>query len=132
MSRLSNALIRTIALGARRTISYTSSTKSSPLPLSRPGPPRLSAKEQREFEDLVKSAATPAAATAAVAGSAPDTSRPIDKPGGDQLHPDAPRQPQSDFVGEVNPVTGEQGGPKREPLRPNSSDWSFGGRVTDF
>ena len=36
----------------------------------------------------------------------------------------------------VNPVTGEVGGPKNEPLRWGSTgergDWSYNGRVTDF
>lgn len=35
-----------------------------------------------------------------------------------------------EFEGEVNPETGEIGGPKQDPLRHN--DWSFNGRVTDF
>ncbi|KAK1728504.1 uncharacterized protein BDZ83DRAFT_534996, partial [Colletotrichum acutatum] len=37
------------------------------------------------------------------------------------------------FEGDVNPRTGEVGGPKREPLRWGSGgDWSYNGRVTDF
>ena len=41
-----------------------------------------------------------------------------------------------EFEGEVNPKTGEVGGPKNEPLRWGSGegrgDWSYNGRVTDF
>ncbi|KAK4245745.1 hypothetical protein C7999DRAFT_33888 [Corynascus novoguineensis] len=38
-----------------------------------------------------------------------------------------------EFEGDRNPVTGEVGGPKNEPLRWGSAgDWSFNGRVTDF
>ncbi|KAL2160724.1 hypothetical protein VTH06DRAFT_921, partial [Thermothelomyces fergusii] len=38
-----------------------------------------------------------------------------------------------EFEGDRNPVTGEIGGPKNEPLRWGSQgDWSFNGRVTDF
>lgn len=38
-----------------------------------------------------------------------------------------------EFEGDVNPKTGEVGGPKNEPLRWGShSDYSFNGRVTDF
>ena len=46
------------------------------------------------------------------------------------LHPDAREPPKAEFEGDVNPVTGERGGPKQEPLR--HGDWSFGGRATDF
>lgn len=35
-----------------------------------------------------------------------------------------------EFEGDVNPKTGEMGGPKQDPLKHN--DWSFNGRVTDF
>ncbi|KAI1761607.1 DUF1674-domain-containing protein [Hypoxylon sp. FL1150] len=38
-----------------------------------------------------------------------------------------------EFEGEVNPKTGEVGGPKNEPLRWGAGgDYSFNGRVTDF
>jgi hypothetical protein len=41
-----------------------------------------------------------------------------------------------EFEGDVNPKTGEVGGPKNEPLRWGSTgktgDWSYNGRVTDF
>ncbi|OIW25684.1 DUF1674-domain-containing protein [Coniochaeta ligniaria NRRL 30616] len=38
-----------------------------------------------------------------------------------------------EFEGETNPVTGEVGGPKNEPLRwGGGGDWSYNGRVTDF
>ena len=36
-----------------------------------------------------------------------------------------------EFEGDVNPKTGERGGPKQDPLR-HGTDWSFNGRVTDF
>lgn len=35
-----------------------------------------------------------------------------------------------EFEGDVNPKTGEVGGPKQDPLR--HGDYSFNGRVTDF
>ncbi|AMD19287.1 HBR386Wp [Eremothecium sinecaudum] len=35
-----------------------------------------------------------------------------------------------EFEGDVNPITGEVGGPKQDPLR--HGDYSFNGRVTDF
>jgi hypothetical protein len=55
---------------------------------------------------------------------------------GEELHPDVRRGARPEFEGDINPVTGEVGGPKNEPLRWGSTgergDWSYNGRVTDF
>lgn len=55
---------------------------------------------------------------------------------GEELHPDIRRGAAPEFEGDVNPKTGEVGGPKNEPLRWGSTgergDWSYNGRVTDF
>jgi hypothetical protein len=55
---------------------------------------------------------------------------------GEELHPDIRRGAKPEFEGDRNPVTGEVGGPKNEPLRWGSTgakgDWSYNGRVTDF
>lgn len=52
---------------------------------------------------------------------------------GEELHPDIRRGAKPEFEGDVNPVTGEVGGPKNEPLRwGHSGDWSYNGRCTDF
>lgn len=55
---------------------------------------------------------------------------------GEELHPDIRRGAKPEFEGDVNPRTGEVGGPKNEPLRWGSTgdrgDWSYNGRVTDF
>ncbi len=52
------------------------------------------------------------------------------------MHPDARKPVKPAFEGEVNPVTGEQGGPKQEPVKQwgteDDGDWSFKGRVSDF
>ncbi|KAI0047764.1 hypothetical protein FA95DRAFT_1558756 [Auriscalpium vulgare] len=88
-----------------------SRSMSSQPPISRPAPPPLPATQQREFEELVRSAeASPSA------------------------HPDTPTPLKADFEGDVNPVTGERGGPKREPVGrwTEEGDWSFKGRVSDF
>lgn len=98
-----------------------------PPPLSRPGPPPLPAEDQKEFEELIKRAARPAAQSTEEGIATSSLPPKIEE----ELHPDARRGPQPEFTGDVNPITGEKGGPKREPVRPNS-DWSFGGRVTDF
>ncbi|CAE6514349.1 unnamed protein product [Rhizoctonia solani] len=102
----------------RRSLHIYAPKYSSQSSYSKPGPPPLPRAEQREFEELVRSAQTPAASTQVKEG--------------EELHPDARRPIDPDFVGDVNPVTGEQGGPKREPVPEGRNDWSFGGRVTDF
>ena len=50
---------------------------------------------------------------------------------GEELHPDIRRGAKPEFEGDVNPKTGEVGGPKNDPLR-WGGDWSYNGRVTDF
>ncbi|KAK2025904.1 DUF1674-domain-containing protein [Colletotrichum zoysiae] len=51
----------------------------------------------------------------------------------DTMHPNYVRGAPPEFEGDVNPRTGEVGGPKREPLRWGAAgDWSYNGRVTDF
>lgn len=52
---------------------------------------------------------------------------------GDEFHPNMRRGAPPEFEGDVNPKTGEVGGPKNEPLRwGGNADWSYNGRVTDF
>ncbi|KAF2256882.1 hypothetical protein BU26DRAFT_31237 [Trematosphaeria pertusa] len=54
-------------------------------------------------------------------------------PEGEEVHPNLRKGAPPEFEGEVNPRTGEVGGPKNEPLRWGAgSDWSYNGRVTDF
>ncbi|KAF7321609.1 Protein fmp21, mitochondrial [Mycena kentingensis (nom. inval.)] len=85
---------------------------------SRPAPIPLPRAQQAEFEALQRAAAATSS-------------------GGDDptLHPDARKPLKPDFEGDVNPQTGEQGGPKQEPVkqwRNGEGDWSFKGRVSDF
>ncbi len=50
-----------------------------------------------------------------------------------ELHPDARRGAPPEFEGDVNPRTGEVGGPKNEPLRWGAGgEWTYNGRATDF
>jgi len=91
-----------------------------PPPISRPGPPPLPKAEQEEFERLVKAAQT--------VGSTPAPTAPL----ADLQHPDLRRTPKPDFEGDVNPVTGERGGPKKDPFLAGDADWQYSGRVTDF
>ncbi|KAG6841883.1 hypothetical protein C0991_005613 [Blastosporella zonata] len=84
--------------------------------LARPAPPPLPTAQQREFEQLQRA---PIAAN-------------LDP----EIHPDARAPLKPDFEGDVNPLTGEQGGPKKEPVgkwgSESEGDWSFKGRVSDF
>lgn len=50
---------------------------------------------------------------------------------GEELHPNVRRGAAPEFQGDINPKTGEVGGPKNDPLR-WQGDWSYNGRVTDF
>jgi len=82
--------------------------------LNRPGPIPLAKDDQREFEELQHKAKQPVL----------------------PLHPDTLTLVTSEFEGDVNPNTGEKGGPKREPVNRSTADpggdWSFKGRVSDF
>ncbi|RPB00978.1 hypothetical protein L873DRAFT_1640650, partial [Choiromyces venosus 120613-1] len=92
-----------------------------------PSPHRLPPKTQAEFENLQKAARdsfkTSTSAPAPAAGTG-------DVKVEDTLHPDVRRGAPPEFEGEVNPKTGERGGPKNDPLR--YGDWAFNGRVSDF
>ena len=93
--------------------------------VNRPSPPPLPREQQREFERLRRAAHAPLSSPSHEEVEA-DLA----------LHPDAgsPLKPQ--FEGDVNPATGEHGGPKREPVgkwsEDGGGDWSFKGRVSDF
>jgi len=87
------------------------SSSSPPDRFNRPAPHPLPPAQQREFEELVRRAYE----------GPPDS--------------DTSQPPQTEFQGDINPETGEQGGPKREPVRrwtQDEGDWSFKGRVSDF
>lgn len=60
-----------------------------------------------------------------------ERARLVAKGDGEELHPNVRRGAKPEFEGEVNPRTGEVGGPKNDPLR-WQGDWSYNGRVTDF
>lgn len=97
-----------------------------------PSPPRLAKEDQEEFERLQRQANTQMAieefnekiSKSEAAESSPSISHPeLDKTF--QYFKIVP-----EFEGDVNPKTGEVGGPKQEPLR--HGDWAYNGRVTDF
>ncbi|RHZ51267.1 hypothetical protein Glove_481g95 [Diversispora epigaea] len=81
--------------------------RPSPVPLGNP-------EEQKEFEELVRK-------------NQGSFSTEIDEK---ELHPDLREKPSPKFEGDKNPLTGEIGGPRQDPLM--HGDWSYGSRVTDF
>lgn len=100
-----------------------------------PSPPKLPREEQLEFERLQKIANSQAAIdeyNAKVTGDSTKESlnnEILTKNDIDSFSPEFSRTI-PEFEGEVNPKTGERGGPKQDPLR--HGDYSFNGRVTDF
>jgi hypothetical protein len=98
----------------------------------RPGPPRLPAHLQKEFEELQKQAATPLASTSSsstVSSNGPAVN--ANAPESDDFTVDLRGKPKPEFDGDVNPRTGEVGGPKNDPLN-YEKEWSYSGRATDF
>ncbi|KAK9454288.1 hypothetical protein V1511DRAFT_471676 [Dipodascopsis uninucleata] len=97
----------------------------------KPGPPRLPQNEQDEFENLVKKANESAFKlddSEIVAQSSSGSNSKLSS--AEMYHPDYRGRTIPEFEGDVNPKTGEIGGPKQDPLR--HGDYSFNGRVTDF
>lgn len=123
-----------------------------------PAPPRLPKEEQEIFENQLKQSAISGAFSqpkqpepeAAPKRQTPQINQsPHSQPEdsqlsakvnadgeGEELHPNVRRGAKPEFEGDVNPKTGEVGGPKNEPLRwghlESGGDWSYNGRVTDF
>ncbi|KAI5235709.1 DUF1674-domain-containing protein [Aureobasidium subglaciale] len=133
---------------ARRAISTSPAFRSSWSP--GPSPPRLPKEEQEVFDKLMKQStgafSTPQQAPEeTVAEASPSKPQVNQSPQinqspalkadgkGEELHPNVRRGAPPEFEGDVNPQTGEVGGPKNNPLRwGHGSDWSYNGRVTDF
>jgi hypothetical protein len=115
-------------------------------------PPRLAPAEQAEFERLQRAsrgAFSSSNSDSNSNGQSPPSEPPpaheqqqqqqqVTRSSGSvadaaELHPDVRRGAEPEFDGDVNPATGEVGGPKNEPLRwGEGGDWSYNGRVTDF
>lgn len=93
--------------------------------INRPSPPPLPREQQREFEELLRTAQAPLSVPISRGEAEAELA----------LHPDAREPLRAEFEGDINPKTGEEGGPKREPVgrwAEGDGDWSFKGRVTDF
>src|SRR5947208_1993095 len=116
---------------------YFSTSRLSSTFQTIPSPPRLPPKEQAEFERLQRAStgafSTPQSSPATSSSQEPSAQPNTATQNGDELHPDTRQGAAPEFEGEVNPKTGEVGGPKNEPLRwGGDGDWSYNGRVTDF
>ncbi|KAI1078582.1 DUF1674-domain-containing protein [Whalleya microplaca] len=120
----------------------SSSNPNSPFD-SFPSPPRLPPEQQAEFERLQRTAntqegfnptSTPSPADVATAASpAIEGNEEREIIGERNMSTPLRKGAPPEFEGEVNPRTGEVGGPKNEPLRWGpAGDYSFNGRVTDF
>ncbi|KAF2273307.1 DUF1674-domain-containing protein [Westerdykella ornata] len=125
---------------------------------SGPAPPRLPKEEQEIFERLQRQSTGAFSTPRPEINQSPDSSslpssssvrinqspdlasgdeiRTVDAvriQEGEEVHPNLRRGAPPEFEGDVNPKTGEIGGPKNEPLRWGAQgDWSYNGRVTDF
>ena len=102
-----------------------------------PGPPRLPKEQQEEFEKLQSIANSQIAieeyndqiAQQQAEGSTQEPKAPIVN---SEIGSFSSLKLVPDFEGDVNPKTGERGGPKQEPLKHTKDEWSFNGRVIDF
>lgn len=122
----------------RRSVCWTTRFPLNKLPISRrmasslnrPSPPSLPREQQREFEELTRAAQAPLSAPSSRNATKAELEAEL------ALHPDARKPLKPEFEGDVNPETGEHGGPKQEPVRQwgvdPGGDWSFKGRVSDF
>ena len=112
---------------------------------SRPSPPRLPKEEQERFEHLQRTSSSSSSSSniSPTGGrlplSSPTTTTTIKSSSSssskdeENIHPDARRGAPPEFEGDVNPETGEVGGPKNEPLRWGAQgEWTYNGRATDF
>lgn len=141
---------------SRRALSTTPRHAAASPFKTAPSPPRLPKEEQEIFEQLQKAStgafSTPKASSdpsnstptaselkarinqSPASDSGPEETIRVEAAGeGEELHPNLRRGAPPEFEGDVNPKTGEVGGPKNEPLRwGHQGDWSYNGRVTDF
>lgn len=127
-SRTDPSCAHPFGVTAKRTYSALTATFAPRSDFSRPAPPALPPHLQREFDELVRRAQTPAAPGVkldATPEAEPDTDRRADPE--EEMHPDLRRKPKPEFEGDRNPITGEVGGPKIEPLKHGESSPSLRG-----
>ncbi|KAG7665330.1 uncharacterized protein J8A68_001018 [[Candida] subhashii] len=106
-----------------------------------PGPPKLPKDQQEEFERLQNIANSQIAIEEyneqinTTGASSSDVETPIKPAPALKSETDMGNfsylKPIPDFEGDVNPKTGERGGPKQDPLK-HADEWTYNGRVIDF
>lgn len=106
-----------------RSFATTSVARSDFGSFGRPGPLPLPPKEQAEMEELIRQ--NQVAPTAD-----PLTEAEFEAAAEELEHRDLRKGPKPEFEGDVNPKTGEIGGPKQDPFIAGDADWQFGGRAT--
>lgn len=122
----SSSPLSAYAASTRVQRSYSSALKATPSrqsDFSRPAPPALPPHLQREFDELVRRAQTPAAPGVKLESDAEGANASRADPE-QEMHPDLRRKPKPEFEGDRNPVTGEIGGPKIEPLKHGASPFT--------
>lgn len=128
-------LVDSIRLQYRPELMLTKSMRCIGTKSNQPGPHLLPKEDQDEFEALQKLAASQEAIEAYNEAIKHDHTREslnnkiLTKNDIGAFSPEFSRTI-PEFEGEINPKTGERGGPKQDPLR--HGDYSFNGRVTDF
>ena len=112
--------------------------KSSTGAFSTPQPRTKVNQSPASFTNKLQINQSPATIATSSQTAESDTSPPVNaqvraEGDGEELHPNVRRGAAPEFKGDINPKTGEVGGPKNDPLRWGSNvDWSYNGRVTDF
>ncbi|EED15479.1 conserved hypothetical protein [Talaromyces stipitatus ATCC 10500] len=111
---------------------------------SGPAPPRLPKEEQEIFERLQREStgafSTPVRTPPkvnqspdSVATTTPQAQDDSSTQTDEELFPHLRQTVKPEFEGDINPKTGEVGGPKNEPLRwGHEGDWSYNGRREIF
>ncbi|GHJ83683.1 hypothetical protein NliqN6_0085 [Naganishia liquefaciens] len=132
---------RSCRLLALRGLHTTARTQVRPPSLTRVGPPSLPRAEQEEFDALVRAAsagqsgmpdAESIKAALKTSSTVKQEAQSTATAATQQEHPDLRKHAPVQFEGDVNPHTGEVGGPKRDPFHAGDGDWQYSGRVTDF
>ncbi|CAI5756760.1 unnamed protein product [Candida verbasci] len=134
---LSRFSIRSI----NRSIIYGSFRFYSPPPSKfdfQPGPPKLPKEQQEEFENLQHIAQTQIVIDefndklAEANREEPNNTNAPNLSKDNDIGNFAYFKTIPEFEGDVNPKTGERGGPKQDPLKHGDNEWTFNGRVIDF
>ncbi|KAI5960187.1 uncharacterized protein KGF55_004910 [Candida pseudojiufengensis] len=111
------------------------------------GPPKLPEKEQKEFERLQNIAMSQIAiedyndrVAASLSSGDSGMQDIVDRPPTLETNKEEDNSDIGNFAylkiipefeGDINPKTGERGGPKQDPLK-GSDEWTFNGRTIDF